>query len=97
MPFSGMIKFKLLRIKITKKYILFFLHFRIKKKRKKEKKGKKITRHKNISTVRRKKKKKKKKKEKIIRKLIEIAIGILHISHLLGFIICRLCIYTYII
>ena len=36
MPFSGMIKFKLLRIKITKKYILFFLHFRIKKKRKKD-------------------------------------------------------------
>ena len=41
MLFSGMIKFKLLRIKITKKYILFFLHFRIKKKEKKKKKRKK--------------------------------------------------------
>ena len=38
-------------------------------------------------------KRKNNKKEKIKRKLIKIAIGILHISHMLSFIICRLCIY----
>ena len=51
----------------------------------------------NISTVRRKKKeikRKKKKKKKRKRKLIEIAIGILHISHVPSSIIC--CLYAYI-
>ena len=47
----------------------------------------------NISTVRRKKKKEEEKgKEK--KKLINIAIGILHTSHILSSIICRLCAYT---
>ena len=38
-------------------------------------------------------KRRKKKKEKIKRKLIKITIGILHTSHILSSIICRLCIY----
>ena len=37
-----------------------------------------------------------KKKEKIKRNLIKIAIGILHTSHKLSSIICRLCMYIYI-
>ena len=40
-------------------------------------------------------KRRKKKKEKIKRKLIKITIGILHTSHILSSIICRLCIYIY--
>ena len=38
-------------------------------------------------------KRRKKKREMIKRKLIKIAIGILHTSHLLSSIICCLCIY----
>ena len=38
-------------------------------------------------------KRRKKKKEKIKRKLIKIAIGMLHTSHILSSIICHLCIY----
>ena len=67
----------------------FFLSF------KKEKKVEKITQHKNISIERRRKKKKekeerKRRKKKIKRKLIKIAIGILHTSHILSSIICHL-------
>ena len=61
--------------KITKKYQFYFSF--ILELKKKEKKN---AWHKNISTMGRRKKK----EEKIKRKLIKIAIGILHISHMLS-------------
>ena len=59
---------------------------------KKEKKVEKITQHKNISTGRRRKKEKEKegRKKKIKRKLIKIAIVVLHTSYILSSVICHL-------
>ena len=47
----------------------------------------------NMSTVRRNKKKEEEKGKHRERILIKIAIGILHISHILSSIICRLYVY----
>ena len=90
--------FESMQNKITKKYIFFFFHFRFKKKKKKEKKRKKdyaTQKHFNSKKKEKEERKiRKKKKEKIKRKLVQRAIGILHTSHILSSIICRLCIYV---
>ena len=105
MPFSGMINatikfFKSMQNEITKKYILFFFHFRIFLFFKKEKKKKKdYTTQKYFNSEKEEKeerKRRKNKKKKIKRKFIKIAIGILHTSYILSSIICRLYIYIYI-
>ena len=105
MLFSGMINaklkfFKSMQSEITKKYILFFFHFRIFLFFKKEKKKKKdYTTQKYFNSQKKEKKERKRrkqKKENQKRKFIKIAMGILHTSYILSSIICRLCIYIYI-
>ena len=51
---------------------------------------------KHFNSEKKEKEERKRRKKKKERKLIKIAIGILHASHILSSIICRLCIYIYI-
>ena len=96
MAFSRIIKIKLkffksMQNKITEKYQLYFFSFILEKKNLKEKRLKDYTTQQHFNSERKKKegrKRRKKKKEKKI-KLIMIAIGTLHISYILSFIICR--------
>ena len=101
MPFSGKLNLNFLkacRIKLLKSIFSFSFILDLKKKKKKEKKRKKdyaTQKHFNSKKKEKEERKiRKKKKEKIKRKLVQRAIGILHTSHILSSIICRLYIYV---